>query len=52
MNADANVVLPERDTYFRELSELSEVSAVSWPALLIFLLALTTGIATTGVGNG
>jgi hypothetical protein len=46
MNADANVVLPERDTYFRELS------AVSWPALLIFLLALSTGIATTGAGNG
>lgn len=49
MNADANVELPERDTYFRELSE---VSAVFWPALLIFLLVLTTRIATTGARNG
>ena len=41
MSTDAPMVLPERQAYFRELSE---VPAISRPALLLFLLALATGI--------
>ena len=41
MHTDETMVLPQGDAYFRELSE---VPAMSWPALVMFLLAFATGI--------